>query len=208
MKTFKRSLEVIAFAIILALGSQEAHAVKVTSFVDTPTYIHRGKDIIIAQCKSLAKIPERPLDGGLDVWEVDVVKVLKGNISKGSLRVVSLYHLMPSKTYLLYSLGGSAYGSEFLAIPELSVVELPPEFDMVGLNGKTANEQVDTIIAARLDQVRREIERIERERLLLEKATQDQEQPEQNGTDQPATAPDSKSEGKEKPKPESEGRSK
>ncbi len=197
MKTFTRSLAVISFALVLALGTPIAQAAMVTLFVDIPTYTERGKDIVIARCTSLAKISGHPLPDGLEVWEVEVVKVLKGEVGKGNLRVVSLYPLEPSKTYLLYSLGGSAHGSEFLAIPELSVVELPPEFDLAELKGKTVNEQVDTMMASRRDQVRREIERLERERNLLEKAAKNQKLPE--GDSQATTASDSK------PEPELDG---
>ena len=179
MRILNTLLPATILALLIAVVPQVALGVKVTLFTDTPTHVDRAKDIIIGQCIRLAEVPGRPLSDGLDVWEVEVKRVVKGQIKKRHLRVVSLYPLSPKKTYLLLSLGGSAYGSEFLATPELSAVELPAEFDLARLDGKAVAEQVNTVFSARLEELVRERERLEQERKLLEQATHVSGKPEQ-----------------------------
>jgi hypothetical protein len=167
MKTAKTAL------LLVLIAPTSAFAVKVTLFSNTATYVERAKDIVIARCESPAEVSGRPLQDGLDVWDFEVMRTLKGSIGEGSLRVVSLYPLEPSKTYMLYNMGGSAYGSDFLAIPQLSVVELPPRFDLALLDGKDVLRQADTLFAARLDRVKDELRRLQEEQKLLEQAVGD-----------------------------------
>ncbi len=77
----------------------------------------------------------------------------------------------PSRTYLLYSIGGSVEGTDVVATPELSVVEIPPTMDLKALEGKAAMEQVSAIFKARLEEVRRLRAILEHEEQLLGQAT-------------------------------------
>lgn len=84
----KRALTTLALVL---LGATSTYAVKVTLFTETSTYVDRAKDIVIARCQSPAEVSGRPLRNGLDVWNVEVMRVLKGDIPKERLRVVSFY---------------------------------------------------------------------------------------------------------------------
>jgi hypothetical protein len=163
--------------VLVLLATTSAYAVKITLFMNTPTYVERAKDIVIARCLSPAEVSDRPLHHGLDVWDVEVLQVLKGDLDEGRLRVASLFPLEPSKTYMLYSMGGLAYGSEFLAIPELSVIELPQRFNRAKLDGADLVAQVNTIFAARLDRVNRDLVQLQKEQKLLVQAVGSQAKP-------------------------------
>jgi hypothetical protein len=79
----------------------------------------------------------------------------------------------PHTTYMLCSLGGNALGTDFLALPELSVVPLPATFKADELNDKDFNEQVQYIFSRRLFELERELAPLLKEKGLLEKAVSD-----------------------------------
>jgi hypothetical protein len=105
---------------------------------------------------------------------VQVVSVLKGpkneSMKIGKAKIATIYSMKTGRTYLLTSMGGSAFGTEFLAVPEMSVVELPPGFRLDDLNGKTVVEQVRIVFAARRQEVVRRQRSLEEEKKLLDKA--------------------------------------
>jgi hypothetical protein len=147
-------------------------AVKITLFSDLNTYVERGKDIVIAKCISSPPVAERTRQkGGMYSAQVEIIKVIKGAIQPGKCKVVTVHNIEPGMTYLLYSQGGSADGADFLPLPELSVVEVPPTFDLKGLDGKPTGEQVSMIFNARLSQVKKHLGELESEKKLLDKAT-------------------------------------
>ena len=74
--------------------------------------------------------------------------VLKGGNSPGKLRIATVYNLEVGKTYLLANSGGSAYGTNFLAIAERSVVKLPQAFRVDDLKGQKLTEQVEVAFTA------------------------------------------------------------
>jgi hypothetical protein len=149
-------LTVVSLAVVL-LTALPCQAVPITLFTDTDTFVRRAQDIVIAKC--LGPVPDgRNYDDGLYPVDVQVSSVLKGTRKPGKDKIATIYPMEAGKTYLLTSLGGSAHGTDFLAIPELSVVELPPNFQIDGLQGKKVAEQVQLVLAAR----RQENERLQR----------------------------------------------
>lgn len=159
----------VALPLLLLLG-QDAHAIKVTLFVDVDTFVERAHDIVIAKC--LGPVPDSTrYDDGLYPVDVKVIAVLKGTRMPGTLKIATIYPMVAGKTYLLSSLGGSAYEADFMAVPQLSVVELPAHFQREELKGKTIAEQVRTVFVARRQQVELLQRSLAEEMDLLKRAT-------------------------------------
>ena len=146
-------------------------AVLITLFMNTDTYIKRAKDIVVARCAS--KPVQASRENGFRVVEVDILKVLKGGRKTGPYRIATIYPMKPQTTYMLYNLGGSVVGTDFLAVPELSVVPLPQTFKVADLKHKTLKEQVQYMFSLRLFEVERKLAPLLREKDLLEKAVSD-----------------------------------
>ncbi len=146
-------------------------AVPITPVTDTDILIERAQDIIVAECISVHK-GEPPMRG-LQAVDVNTLKVLKGTRSLGSLRIATTYPMKPHTTYMLYNLGGNALGTDFLALPELSVVPLPAMFRLDELKDKGIKEQVQYILSRRLFEVERELAPLLQEKARLEKAVSD-----------------------------------
>jgi hypothetical protein len=163
----------VSLAVVL-LSALPCQAIKITAFIDTDTFVQRAQDIVIAKC--LAPVPDGGrYDNGLYPVDVQVVSVLKGaqketKKKSGKAKIATIYQMEAGKIYLLSSLGGSALGTDFLAIPELSVVELPPNFRLDDLKGKTVVEQVHAVFAARRQEVELLQCLLEKEKKLLDKA--------------------------------------
>lgn len=155
-------------ALCVLLITSVAFAIKITLFMDTATYAERAKDIIIAACDRPA--PEKEYGDGLHPVDVTVRDVLKGNSPVGAMKIATIYPMQSGKTYLLASLGGSVDGITFLAVPELSVVEIPVGFDTSVLKHKTLVEQLNSIFAARRAEVERQQQELKREADLLDQA--------------------------------------
>jgi hypothetical protein len=174
-------VSIFSFAIVL-LVTVPCQAIKITAFTDTDTFTDRAKDIVIAKCGPVPADASSYEDGLYPV-DVEVIHVVKGGekekgdaaqknvkMKLGKLKIATIYTMEAGKTYLLTSMGGSAFGTEFLAIPELSVVELPTSFRLDDLKDKTVKEQVQAIFAARRQENERQKQRLELERKLLDKA--------------------------------------
>ena len=154
---------------LFLLITAEAQAINITLFTDTDTFVQRAQDIVIAKC--LGPVPDgRRYDDGLYPVDVQVASVLKGAKKPGKAKIATIYPMEAGKTYLLTSLGGSAHGTDFLAIPELSVVELPPNFQFDDLKGKKVAEQVQAVFAARRQENERQQRLLNEEKKLLDKA--------------------------------------
>ncbi len=137
----------ISFALLLVVALPCA-AIPITLFVDTPTFVERSRDIVIAKCVR-PDLGEGPYIDGLHPAEVEVLLVLKGGKAPGKMRIATVYGLQAGKTYLLAcGAGGFAYKTDFLAIAERSVVELPASFRLGSLKGKKLTEQVQAIFTA------------------------------------------------------------
>jgi hypothetical protein len=163
---------------LLFLVTGDAQAIKVTIFVDTDTFVKRAKEIIVAKCVGPVRNGDK-YDDGLYEVDVEITAILKGAKEDaegarklGKATIATIYPMEAGKTYLLTSLGGSTGGASFLAVPELSVVELPPNFRFHDLKGKKTTEQVRAAFAARLQEIERRQRLLEEEKRLLDKAVQ------------------------------------
>ena len=166
----KRNLIVL---FILLLSPVFCYAVPITLFMDTDTFIERAQDIIIAKCLSIPEgDPERYING-LHPVEVKVLMVLKGEKRVDNLTIVTIYSMERGTTYMLTSLGGSAYGTDFLALSELSVVPISSDFAIERLNGKSTKDQVQSVFSRRLFDVEQELEPLQERESLLERALRD-----------------------------------
>ncbi len=154
---------------LLVFVTAEAQAIKITAFTDTDTFVQRAQDIAIAKCTGPV-LDGRDHDDGLYPVDVQIVTVLKGVKKPGKATIATIYPMEVGKTYLLTSLGGSAHGTDFLAIPQLAVVELPPNFRLDDLKGKKVAEQVQAVFAARRQENERQQRLLEEENRLLDKA--------------------------------------
>jgi hypothetical protein len=132
-----------AVALVSALPCA---AIPITLFVDTPTFIERSRDIVLAECLR-PDLHQGTYFDNLHPAEVKVLSVLKGDRTPGKLRIATIYNLEAGKTYLLASSGGLAYGTSFLAIAERSVVKIPAKLRLADLKGKKPAEQVQAIFA-------------------------------------------------------------
>ena len=155
--------------MLLLIVTAEAQAIKITQFTDTNTFVQRAQDIVVAKCTG--PVPDsRNYDDGLYPVDVEITAVLKGAKQPGKATIATIYPMEAGKTYLLTSLGGSAHGTDFLAVPQLSVIELPPTFQLKDLKGKQLGEQVQAVFAARKQENERRWRELEEERKLLDKA--------------------------------------
>jgi len=69
-----------------------------------------------------------------------------------------------------FRIGGSVYETDFLAVHELSVVEIPKHFNLKQLEDKTLEKQIEIIFQARYDQLKYETRELDGEKKSLEKA--------------------------------------
>jgi hypothetical protein len=136
----------LAVAALLPAGLP-CRAIPVTPFADTPTFVERAGDIVIAKCVK-PDVGSGSYIDGLHPAEVEVTAVIKGKVEVGKLRIATVFTLKEGKPYLLASTGGRAYDTSFLAIISRSVVELPAKFDLNDLKGKTVPEQVKAAFTA------------------------------------------------------------
>ncbi|HEV8061527.1 MAG TPA: hypothetical protein VGP68_16730 [Gemmataceae bacterium] len=159
---------VSALALLLVVANVQA--IKITMFIDTETFVLRAKDIVIAKCLVPAAGGPQHYEDGLYPVDVHIISALKGEKKPGKAKIATIYPMELGKTYLLASLGGSAYGTDFLAVPQLSVVELPANFRLDDLRDKKVAEQVQTVFAARRRENERQRLLLDEEKKLLDKA--------------------------------------
>jgi hypothetical protein len=159
--------KILGGSLLVCVICLSAFATKITLFVNSNTFIERAKDIVVAECISIGA-PDRADE--FQQVEINILKTLKGDRKSGRSQIATIYRMKPQTTYLLYSLGGNALGTDFLAIPELSVVPLPTTFKMDELEGKDLKTQVQFIFSRRLFELERELAPLLKEKGLLEKA--------------------------------------
>jgi hypothetical protein len=154
---------------LLILLTAKVPAIPITLFVDTDTFVQRAWDIVVAKC--VGPIPDRlSYHDGLYPVDMQVVTVLKGAKKPGKLMIATIYPMEAGKTYLLTSLGGAAFGTDFLAVPQLAVVEVPHHFRLQGLARMKLSEQVQALFAARRKENEQRQKELEEEKKLLDKA--------------------------------------
>lgn len=149
-----------------------AFAIPIFLFSDTDTYIERAKDLVIVRCVKVPDQQEAFIDGFFPA-DVEVLKTLKGNQKAGPLKIGTVSAMEAGKTYLLKNSGGSALGSDFLALGELSVVPIPEGFDFDQLKAKTTKQQVQIIFARHLYEIERKLAPLLEQQRLLQKSIED-----------------------------------
>jgi hypothetical protein len=161
-----------ALPILFAAGGA-CSAIPITAFVDVDTFVERAQHIIVAKCVGPVPSAEEA-DDGLYAVDVDMIAVVKGpknpSMKLTKTRIATIYPMEAGKRYLLTNMGGSALGTNFHAVPELSVVELPPNFQLDALKGKSMADQVRTVFAARRQEIERQQRLLKQEKALLDKA--------------------------------------
>lgn len=164
--------KVLGGTLLLCVVCVAALAVPiVTPFMDTDIFVESAKDIVVAECT--LSPAQSAAGGGLRVVKLNIRKVLKGSAKPGPLRVATIHAIELHTTYMLCSLGGNALGTDFLAVPELSVVPLPEAFELHELNDKDLKEQVQYMFSLRLFEVERKLRPLLKEKELLEKGVSD-----------------------------------
>jgi hypothetical protein len=163
----------LAACAILFAAAVACSAIPITAFVDVDTFVERAQHIIVAKCVGPVHNAEEA-DDGLYAVHVDMIAVVKGpknpDMKLGKTRIATIYPMETGKRYLLMNMGGSTLGTNFHAIPELSVVELPPNFQLDALKGKSMADQVRTVFAARRHEIERQQRLLKQEKALLDQA--------------------------------------
>lgn len=157
----------------LVLACSTCHAVPITLFADIDTYLKRSEDIVIAKCVSIPEQGTETFDDGLFPVQVEIVSIVKGEKTPGRLTVATIYDMQPGTNYLLASSGGKVFDTDFLALPELSVIPIPANFDLDQLKGKQAKQQVHLILARHLFETEQKLAPLRHLEGLLKKALQD-----------------------------------
>lgn len=145
-----------------------AFAIRYLNFEDADTYIRFSKDIVIAECISRS----RNIDGA-QVFEVNVIKILKGDKKPGYTQITTIHYMKPDFRYLLSNTDGNVNGDDFKSFSQLSVVPLPTWFNEEDLKDKNLKEQVQYIFSRRLFEVERELRPLLEEKKFLEIAVSD-----------------------------------
>ena len=162
-------MRLLALAVYATLAAQ-ALAVPITLFQDTDTYIQRAKDLVVAKCTAVPKDGGEAHFDGLHPVEVQVLHSLKGDRQSGPLKVATIYPLEVGKTYLLANTGGTALGTDFLSLGELTVVEIAADLDLKWLTGKSTKEQVQRIFAGHLHSIEQKLKPLLHAQSMLEKS--------------------------------------
>lgn len=156
-----------AVAMASSLLALESLAGPWHRFENTVIQVERAKDIVIAEC--LSEIAPGPRSG-VAPCEAKIVTVIKGDRKVGKLALLT-DGLKRGRTYLLINVGHYYGKFDFATNGDLAAVELPPEFDLGSIKGKTPVEQVQAIFDARRAWVEAELEKLGLEKKLLNKAT-------------------------------------
>jgi hypothetical protein len=136
--------------------------------MDTPTFVAKSKDILIVRCIN-PDVLGGGKDDGLTLIEVEVVAVVKGNRKAGKTRLATIGQPMEAeKRYLMGSFGGDVFDTGFLAQSDQAVVEVPADFDLKSLAGKTAVEQAQAIFDMRRAQVKKLLQQLQHEMKTLD----------------------------------------
>ena len=147
-----------------------AAAVLIASFKSWDDLTQKSPDIIIARCK---ETPKSGLVANGMIWaDIEVVAVLKGDTKQGAARMVSQYYPHQGQRFLMFSTYQSnEHYSAYNATEEYRVVPIGPYFQVEQLTGKQLGEQIQMLLRARLEDLKRESEHAAEEKKRLEAGT-------------------------------------
>jgi hypothetical protein len=154
--------------ILTLIAPAMAWAVPLWPPMDTPTFVVKSNDILIVRCIN-ADVLGGGKNDGLTLVEVEVVVVVKGDRKAGKTRLGTIGQPMEAgKRYQMASFGGDVFDTGFLAQSDQAVMEMPADFDLKSLAGKTAVQQVQAIFDARRVQVETLLQQLQREKKVLD----------------------------------------
>ena len=154
--------------LLILLAPMIACAVPVFPPMDTPTFVAKSTDILLVRCINPDVLGGGKNDG-LRLVEVEVVVVIKGERKTGKTRLGTIGQPMETgKRYLMASFGGAVFDTGFLAQSDQAVVELPADFDLKSLPGKTVVAQTQAVFDARRAQVEKLLQQLQHEKKTLE----------------------------------------
>jgi hypothetical protein len=155
-------------ALLLFVATTLACAVPVLPPMDTPTFVAKSTDLLIVRCRN-PDVRGGGKNDGLTLVEVEVLVVLKGERKAGKTRLGTIGQPMEAgKRYLMASFGGDVFDTGFLAQSDQAVVELPADFDVKSLPGKTVVAQAQAVFDARRAQVEKLLHQLQHEQKVLE----------------------------------------
>lgn len=155
---------------VLFFVTTPVHAVRTAPFIDIKTLVEGSHEIVIAKCVSVSTNTSRSVENRIDLAGMCIVKCLKGGKELGPFTLGTIYPLTEGKMYLLFNSGGSGYGTDFISVAELSVVEMPRNCSLDLLIDKTLMEQVAIIFTSRQKELDQIIRGLKHERALFGKA--------------------------------------
>ena len=155
-------------ALTLLLVSTLAWAVPLWPPMDTPTFVAKSTDIVIVRCINPDVLGGAKTDG-LTLIEVEVVAIVKGKRQPGTTRLGTIGQPMEAgKRYMIASFGGNVFNTGFLAQSDQAVTEVPADFDLKTLAGKTPVQQAQAIFDARRAQIERLLGQLQQEKKTLD----------------------------------------
>ncbi len=154
--------------LLILLAPMIAYAVPEFPPMDTPTFVAKSTDILVIRCINPDVLGGGKNDG-LTLVEVEVVIVIKGDRKTGKTRLGTIGQPMEAgKRYLMASFGGDVFDTGFLAQSDQAVVELPANFDVKSLEGKSVRAQAQAVFDARRAQVEKLLRQLQHEKETLD----------------------------------------
>jgi hypothetical protein len=174
----------IILKLTVFLVATSALAVVTMPFPGWEQLTKKSPDIIIARCEKTPELFEvqdngvvRETVGGLIESDIKVISVLKGETHQGAMpleqprlgsaRLSSWYRPRQSEYYLIFSI---CYSGEYQAFEKYKMIPLGLDFSTNVLSGKTLDEQIQTLLQKRLDDLNRQMKVEQEEKARLESA--------------------------------------
>lgn len=166
-------MKCVLFSLAVIVLLPEIATAQFSGFrIDAESYVERAEDIVIGRFTGIRHLTgssnRYPSSDVVPEADFEILRVLKGSRPKGNTRVACYGRLEKSRLYLLRNGGGKTEQTSFIALDQLSVVEIPPEFDLSTLDRQETHHQVRTIFAARKSQIEQLKTKIERQLRLLQ----------------------------------------
>jgi hypothetical protein len=101
------------------------------------------------------------VEGGGRVSDIEVISVLKGNTKTGPAQLMSFYKPCQGELFAIFAarILTVATNSYYSANEDYKIIPLNADFPVGELKGKTRNEQIQIILAARLKDLKEETAR-------------------------------------------------
>lgn len=159
----------ILFAITWLFSANIVLAVFIIPFTSWDEVSEKSSDIIIARC-IVAPNTTFVVDGM--IWsDIEILSVLKGNPKSGPARMVSQYGPHQGERFLAFATYQSTPTYEaYNATESYRIIPIGSTFLIESLAGKTLTEQIQLVQRNRLEEVKRELEKVAEEKQRLEKS--------------------------------------